>query len=195
MHSAIPMVCFCDLPLSQIKHHVLEYGSYGIGMKKDWGILNRLNPVIYLSENSVLDAQFINMLPELEPRIDVASNTINYIYGYLKPVKGISNKNGKSKKDYMYYHEREWRYIPVDMDKKSFLTSGEYQDKKQKKDLFIKEKLDFAAYDIKYLIVKDEFDIHNMIDIINRSGISQLDATIERLTTRIITIKNIFEDI
>lgn len=35
---AIPMVCFCDLPLSLIAKHLKEYGCFGIGMTKRWGI-------------------------------------------------------------------------------------------------------------------------------------------------------------
>ena len=42
---AVPMTCFCDIPLSQIKNHIDTYGSYGIGMSKEFAIKNEINPI------------------------------------------------------------------------------------------------------------------------------------------------------
>ncbi|HHD63799.1 MAG TPA: hypothetical protein ENK96_05420 [Desulfobulbaceae bacterium] len=49
---AIPMVCFCDIPLSQIKKHIKNYGEYAIGLSKEWAIRNKINPVLYTFSNS-----------------------------------------------------------------------------------------------------------------------------------------------
>jgi hypothetical protein len=105
------MVCFCDIPLSQIANHVNTYGRYGIGMKKDWGVLNRLNPVVYLSEYSHLDFKVRNLLDQHAPMLDVVNGTIEYLRGYVKPVKGSFAKQGRQFHDYHFYDEKEWRFI------------------------------------------------------------------------------------
>ena len=47
------MVCFCDIPLSQIRKHVAVYGQYGIGLTKEWGLGRKVAPVYYLVKDSV----------------------------------------------------------------------------------------------------------------------------------------------
>ena len=51
---AIPMVCFCDLPLAQIAKHTEHYGTFGIGMHKDWATKYRISPVIYVYPDAKL---------------------------------------------------------------------------------------------------------------------------------------------
>ncbi len=52
--SFYPMVSFCDIPLSLAKDQIERYGSYAIGMTKEWGIKNNLNPVVYIEKDSLL---------------------------------------------------------------------------------------------------------------------------------------------
>jgi hypothetical protein len=52
--SFYPMVSFCDIPLSLTKDQIKSYGSYAIGMTKEWGIKNNLNPVVYVEKQSLL---------------------------------------------------------------------------------------------------------------------------------------------
>ncbi len=62
---AIPMVCFCDLPLSLIKKHVEEYGGYGIGLNKTWGVKNGVAPVIYTHSRAKTRPSVRAWLPRL----------------------------------------------------------------------------------------------------------------------------------
>ena len=48
LRSAIPMVCFCDIPLSQIRNHARDYGSYAIGLSKSWASQKSIAPVMYV---------------------------------------------------------------------------------------------------------------------------------------------------
>lgn len=50
---AMPMICFCDIPLSNIRNHVEVYGEYAIGLTKEWGKKNDISPVMYFWDNSI----------------------------------------------------------------------------------------------------------------------------------------------
>ena len=61
-----PMVSFCDLPLTLAKKHIDSYGRYAIGLNKDWGIKNKLNPVVYVEANSLLAHDLAETMINLE---------------------------------------------------------------------------------------------------------------------------------
>ncbi|MFC1477962.1 abortive infection system antitoxin AbiGi family protein [Candidatus Margulisiibacteriota bacterium] len=50
---AIPMVSFCDIPLSNIRNHINVYGRYAIGLTKEWGERNNINPIMYALDDSI----------------------------------------------------------------------------------------------------------------------------------------------
>ena len=52
--SLIPMVCFCDIPITLTEQHSQKYSPCAIGLSKDWCCKRGLNPVIYISNNSAL---------------------------------------------------------------------------------------------------------------------------------------------
>lgn len=54
---AIPMICFCDIPISKVGKHVEKFGGYGIGLDKNLLINKyRLQPLNYIN----YDSDFIN---------------------------------------------------------------------------------------------------------------------------------------
>lgn len=56
----VPMIAFCDVPLSMIKN--LKYGEYGIGLSKEWAKEKGLNPVLYIERNSILAKNFLKSM-------------------------------------------------------------------------------------------------------------------------------------
>lgn len=93
---AYPMVCFCDIPLSQIRKHIKVYGPYGIGLSKDWGIRLGLNPVLYLEKNSSL-SNYIDEISDYIGDINdensaIAIGTMNEFIKHIKPYKGKFKK-------------------------------------------------------------------------------------------------------
>lgn len=54
---SIPIICFCDIPLTRISSHVRKYGSYGVGINKA-NIIKKLggtiNPLNYVNSNEII---------------------------------------------------------------------------------------------------------------------------------------------
>ena len=116
-NSFVPMVCFCDLPLSRIQQHIDFYGNYGIGMRKEgWGIERGISPIIYLPEASMSSIHFQDIAVEISERLkDNISNReairtqLRNFYKYIKPYKGESwSKRKRRNVVITFYHEREW---------------------------------------------------------------------------------------
>jgi hypothetical protein len=71
---AVPMVSFCDIPLSKVKDHVGKYGSFGIGLTKEWGIREKVSPLIYVNESSATTLGLSNSMSILKAQQDALSS-------------------------------------------------------------------------------------------------------------------------
>ena len=210
-----PMVCFCDIPLSQIKQHLDFYGSYGLGMTKEWGRQNKLNPILYLDSDSKLNQYLIDMANEIwsdRCKENCAEQTIPlrssywHMMRYIKAYSGDFERGAKTYKDYKYYNEREWRFVPEVLDTSQdsnelyYLTEEEHKDdfKRADQNQAIQNvcKLTFEPKDIEYVIVKEKKQIFSMIDTIKRMGRDRMysDKDLDYLMTKILTVDQIKND-
>ena len=193
---AVPECCFCDIPLSSIQQHMAFYGGYGIGMTKEWGIQRGLSPVMYV----ISGAHFTNVINGIrKAATGVEENT--KFFAFLKRYKSINykKKDGKLRRiqNYLYYNEREWRYVPSELSAKEMIV------KVSDKNTFNADAISqmtmpymcaFEATDIKYMIVKDDTERNSLVhDIETLDNWSKTDR--ELLASKILTHALIEEDI
>ena len=109
----IPMVCFSDFRLSELGLHVEKYGSYGIGMSKEWGVKNGLNPVIYINDKCKVFHDIRQSLIAISQSGNNGfSQGMMSIYCYIKNHRGKLYRKGEIIEDFIFSDDKEWRYIP-----------------------------------------------------------------------------------
>lgn len=206
MEHAFPMVCFCDITLSQLMNHLETYGRYGFGMTKEWGIRSGLNPVIYFNRNSHMAKNLMELTGWIVKSGGRTTEVFGGVLEYLKPYEGILYRGGGvTRENVRFYDEHEWRYVPDVRVLKGnkialAISRSTYQQAEKLKDANKKlerdeTRLAFNADDIKYIIIDDESEINEMIRELRVIKGSKYDLdTIERLVSRIITVKQIEDD-
>ena len=190
----IPMVSFCDIPLSQARRQVADYGRYAIGLDKKWGMAKNVSPVHYIYEASICARVIRNVYDSLPKEAFYADctcmkfDTRTAIFFYGKPYRGHLRKKDSftgeiiDKGEVTFYDEREWRYVPFadqtikGMDKippgvRTMLSEKEYASADALShainSLQTHYKLTFGAEDARYLIVDTEQDIPELVDFID----------------------------
>ena len=200
---AVPMTCFCDIPLSQIINHTDNYGGYGIGMKKTWAKGKGITPVMYIANDSKLSNQVNYKIKSIGNGQKNYNIDDFFLLHYIKKVRGetiCKDKDGnKIKKQVNFYNEREWRYIPT-----SHLRSGDYMpvflkrseefENSKYDSQTLEHKLKFDIEDISYIIIKAEGDRSDMIKAVNKIFSEKSEENRQLLTSRILSLKQIKED-
>ncbi|MFH0797717.1 MAG: abortive infection system antitoxin AbiGi family protein [Candidatus Omnitrophota bacterium] len=220
---AIPMVCFCDIPLAQTKNHMDTYGTYGLGVSKKWAKEKGLNPVLYLQHYSLLHKnlkyvsrhaakKIVEQWESKEPQEKEIAwatvlnwATILNIVRYVKISEGTLFKD-PPKEGVKFYEERKWRYIPnvfVSSSRMSalpslpFLTKANFEDEPTR---HIEEKklenykLTFVPNDMKYVIVNNEDEISEIIKQLRTIKGKFPPESVDILCSRILTSEQIKKD-
>lgn len=207
---AVPMVSFSDLRLSELKNNIGTYGKFGIGLTKDWAIDNGLNPVMYASQKSLFTENLMNGLEDIFSLVNKSTdttgtyetaynntlNTLRYIKNYIGD---LVRPDEKTKKDYVFANEREWRYVPpITEPILPFISIGRIRTKEQKSQFNQKVshlRLNFQPDNIQYLIVENDNDINDLIRHLRQVKNRFPPDTIDRLASRILTYEQIDKDV
>lgn len=199
---AVPMVSFCDIPLSQMKEHMEVYGYYGLGMRKTWAMEIGASPIIYSYHNAMLSLKvnesMIHLLKLQESEKNDAGKTLLSISSYLKAYEGNISRKGKVTFK-RFYDEREWRVIPnaSHFGLKMMLSKEEFEDSSKEKMnaiLSLNARVAFNADDIRYIIVKDEAEVMPLVREIEGMNTRFAEDKIKALVSRVISSEQILED-
>jgi len=192
----VPMVCFCDIPLTQTRDHIEDYQGFAIGLTKDWGIGHGLNPVFYINQLG-----FTVTLENLDSSLqqnDFAKGAFEHTFSFMKQYKGQDLKNS-ALHEKVFYNEREWRFVPY---------VRQFQDKVMKQIYWKDEltsfekdyikghrffKLGFKISDIRYLITKSEKEKTDLMSFLRRRKTEDLHILVNH-TFKVLTIDEVFSD-
>ena len=219
---AIPMVCFCDIPLSQITEHSQFYGSYGIGLSKEWIFENQIAPVQYSYENSnpiLMLKEAMSNFKKIEDLFEISDKeddenlpfekystytkiiqSVTYQTFFTKKFEGDTlDKNGNLifKK---FYDEKEWRYIPspklvCGSDYLLYIDENFETIIPVQNELISKHiQLKIEPKDIKFILVKNLDEKEEIFKFIPEIFKNRPYLDIINLQTKIIDLESIKED-
>ena len=206
---AIPMVCFCDVPLSQSKTHRKTYGNYGIGLSKEWGMQkeNKISPVLYAYRESAIvhtimgmwieGMELLNWKQDDADHAPIFCDHLHGTYCFTKAYEGkrwINRDKRYSNEDVRFYDEREWRFVPTRenrfeyvIPKKDFLDMLEQDDANYELDRVTGELpvLNFEPSDIECIIVTEEREINLIVKAIEQNTNKYSHVDIELLSSKV----------
>ncbi len=203
---ALPMVSFCDVPLSRAYTPMKKYGYYAIGMKKKWAIQNNITPLLYSTLDSPLMKSFKAIYNtsdrKLEPNSEEKRKQVirlRYFISFIKPYEGTLVRGQKTYSNYRFYDEREWRYVPNNsLYTYKMYTEDQYKKERDKNSgakIKFSKNLAFSPDDVKFIIVKKESQLlymHNTITKIKRRFYQE--DKVKVLSSRLISSENLLED-
>ena len=194
---AIPMVSFCNIPLSQIGKHINYYGNYGIGVSMEWAVKEEnIQPVLYITRKTIL-----NIYDVVKDDLNEGKKDKSRWLFFLTRIKPYKGWNWKCKgceqiiDDYLYYDEREWRYIPDNLSEaQQCIDVREDIDLKPYNQKMKEYSLKVPLPEIKYIIVKEENERITALDKIDELFKKCTLEQLALLKSKILTCEQIKND-
>jgi len=165
--AAHPMVSFSEYPENEISKQKITYGGYGVALKHEWAVLNKLNPVMYVEKNSQAALGLAALLKARQKtgKVELPSALrlpVMQIKCFTKHVSGYNSYFDKH--DFYFKEENEWRFVPQKKDIGGNLISVNYSAFKKNKDKYNNRLLGFPLgfniSDIEAIYVKTEAERH-----------------------------------
>lgn len=85
----IPMVSFCDIPLTRTYEFTKRYGHHAIGLSKEWALKNQINPILYIKNEDIISSLKFYKEYELYSKAKMATGLMNSIDLKMNPIKVI----------------------------------------------------------------------------------------------------------
>jgi hypothetical protein len=179
----------------------MEYGKFGIGLEKDWGIRNGVSPVLYYHETSHSLHSIVSLSAMVREKESSDNKTpmFDEVFRFLtfsKPYNGPAWRYGEFEESVTFYDEREWRYVPTQKSTPLLIHHAEYANLKAKESVELKAAKDDTLLvtpdDIQYILLPDDSFLDPMIDELEKR---YLRKDVRILTTCIMTCDRIMADI
>ena len=161
---AFPMICLCDLPLSEFASNNWTYGEYAIGFKRDWAIRNGFNPVCYYHHQPNLMQQMFKLVSDAKDIEGFLAMAI-YLLSYYKPIEGQLVTSKREYHNYRFYDEREYRMVPYFtklIGNQQMLSMEEYASYKEAhggNSILDDISIEFDYSDINYIVVRSDSNV------------------------------------
>ena len=197
---AWPMVSFCDIPLTRLREHTEFYGDFGVGLcREQWGPTG-LNPLLYVSPDSMLKPSLRELLLDVRKNPNERAITnAQVVLAHCKPLHGEMSVNGE-KKEKNFYSECEWRLFPwVDgkgsgnygftMMEEAFRTEQIRTDANL--EMRRNRMFEVLPEEVRYLLVKSVEDVPRLARFINEKLTHYPSDDLELLKTRIVVLEEL----
>ncbi|WP_428224595.1 abortive infection system antitoxin AbiGi family protein [Flavobacterium sp.] len=216
----IPMISFCDMPIKTYTNVSSPYGKFGISLTKKWATENKLTPVLYIDKNSRLIDNLVTSMKNSLTTLNIANQILkqnpkniqitknitksleylSYSLMYTKHYEDELEREDFYNPNYRFYDEREWRYIPefdcavceLKQTEEEFIT---WRGNTKNKPILNQVKLNFKANDIENIIVENDENRNLLIEVIKKSKLDFTDTSKEILISKILTIKQIEQNL